>query len=145
LEPAWIVRLAERDQRNAKFAASLDLTLSLFQWRCPTAAARQRRQRLERRACSAEMVEQRAKGARADILTANESQSSRCSSVKSIGSTPSLTPNARSRCRITAKMEPNSYVAKHAINPHSRVYRWDDNRAGVFCALARRSGLFASS
>ena len=72
-------------------------------------------------------------------------QSSRCSSVKSIGSTPSLTPNARSRCRITAKMEPNSYVAKHAINPHSRVYRWDDNRAGVFCALARRSGLFASS
>jgi hypothetical protein len=72
------VRLAERDERNAKFAASLDLTLSLFaranQWRCPTAAARQRRQRLERRACSAEMVEQCAKGARADILTANESQ-----------------------------------------------------------------------
>jgi hypothetical protein len=72
------VRLAERNQRNAKFAASLDLTLSLFaranQRRCPTAAARQRRQRLERRAGSAEMVEQRPKGARADILTADESQ-----------------------------------------------------------------------
>jgi hypothetical protein len=78
MQPVGIVRLAERNQRNAQFAASLDLTLSLFaranQWRCPAAAARQRRQRIERRACSAEMVEQRAKGARADILTADESQ-----------------------------------------------------------------------
>jgi hypothetical protein len=43
--------------------------------RCAGAsAARQRRQSLERRAGSAEMIEQRAKGARADILTADEPQ-----------------------------------------------------------------------
>src|SRR5690348_12850094 len=58
------------------------------------------------------------------------SQSSRCSSVKCIGSMPSLTPNARSPCRITAKMEPNSYVAKHEVNPQSRACCRDDNRAG---------------
>jgi hypothetical protein len=72
------VRLAKRNQRNAKFAASLDLAFGLFaganQWRCPAAAARQARQRLERRARAAEMVEQCAKGARADILTADEAE-----------------------------------------------------------------------
>src|ERR1700746_3373141 len=69
------------------------------------------------------------------------SQSSRCSAVKCIGSMPSLTPNARSRCRITAKMEPNSYVAKHEVNPQSRACCRDDNRAGVSCALAVEAGL----
>jgi hypothetical protein len=72
------VRLAERDQRNAKFAASLDLTFSLFAGanlrRAGAAAACQCRQRFKRRACSAEMVEQRAKGARADIVTADEAE-----------------------------------------------------------------------
>ena len=42
--------------------------------RAGAAAARQRWQRLKRRAGSAEMVEQRAKGAWADILTADEPQ-----------------------------------------------------------------------
>ena len=78
LQPARIVRLAERDQRNPRFAASLDLTFSLFAGanlrRAGAAAACQCRQRFKRRACSAEMVEQRTKGARADILTADESQ-----------------------------------------------------------------------
>jgi hypothetical protein len=78
LQPARIMRLAAYDQCHAKFGASLDLTLGLFagaNLRCAgTAAARQCRQHLERRARSAEMVEQRAKGARADILTADEPQ-----------------------------------------------------------------------
>jgi hypothetical protein len=78
LQPARIMRLAARDQRNAEFAASLDLTFGLFaraNLRCAgAAAARQCRQRFERRACSAEMVEQRAKRTRADILTADEPQ-----------------------------------------------------------------------
>ena len=72
------MRLAACDQGNAKFAASLELSFGLFagaNLRCVgAAAARQCRQRLERRARSAEMVEQRAKGARADILTADEPQ-----------------------------------------------------------------------
>jgi hypothetical protein len=78
--------------------------------------------------------------------TLERGQSSRCSSVNRIGSVPSLTPNAQSTVgRITAKMEPNSYVAKHELNPHSPGCRRDENRAGVSCALARRSGRSASS
>jgi len=72
------VRLAECDQRNAKFAASRDFTLGLLPGanlrRAGAAAAGECRQRLERRARSAKMVEQRAKRARADILAANEPQ-----------------------------------------------------------------------
>ncbi len=78
LQPLRQVRLAERDQRNAKFFASLDLPLGNFARanlrHAGAAAARQAWQRFERRARSAEMIEQRAKGARADILTADEPQ-----------------------------------------------------------------------
>jgi hypothetical protein len=78
LQPARIVRLAECDQGNAKFAASLDLALDFFAGanlrRAGAAAACQRRQRLERGARAAEMIEQRAKSARSDILTADKPQ-----------------------------------------------------------------------
>jgi hypothetical protein len=71
------VRFAACDQRGTKFAASLDLALSLFTRanlrRAGAAAARQCRQRLKRRARSAEMVEQR--GAWADILAADKAES----------------------------------------------------------------------
>ena len=72
------MRLAACDQGNAKFAASLELSFGLFAGanlrRADAAAARQRRQRLKRGAGSAEMIEQGAKGAWADILAADESQ-----------------------------------------------------------------------
>ena len=72
------MRLAACDQGNAKFAASLELSFGLFAGanlrRAGAAAARQRRQRLKRGAGSAEMIEQRAKGAWADILAADEPQ-----------------------------------------------------------------------
>ena len=78
LQPVWIMRLAACDQGNAKFAASLELSFGLFAGanlrRAGAAAARQRRQRLKRGAGSAEMIEQRAKGAWADILAADEPQ-----------------------------------------------------------------------
>jgi len=76
LQPARIVRLAERDQRNAELGASLELPLGLFVganlWGAGAAAARQVRQRRERRTRSAEMIEQRAKSARPHILAADE-------------------------------------------------------------------------
>jgi len=72
------MRLAACDQGNAKFAASLELSFGLFAGanlrRAGAAAARQRRQRLKRRAGSAEMIERRAKGAWSDILAADEPQ-----------------------------------------------------------------------
>src|SRR5262249_28999426 len=127
------------------------------------ATSRQHRQRLERRSCSAIMVEQRAEGAWADILTPGEAKpiESRCSSVKRMGSLPSLTLTPQEVrktkqlqtgwrpvpvCPIVGfKMEPNAHVAKHAAKPHSPVGRRDYNRAGVSCALLHRGGVFASS
>jgi len=72
------MRLAECDQRNAVFAASLALALGRFAGvnlrRTGATAACEARQCLECCARSAEMVEQRAEGPRADILTADEPQ-----------------------------------------------------------------------
>jgi hypothetical protein len=48
--------------------------VSREQRRVPAAAACQHWQRLQRRARSAEMIDQRAKGARADILTADQAE-----------------------------------------------------------------------
>jgi hypothetical protein len=144
------VRLAARDQRNARFAASFDLTFGLFARvnlrRAGAAAARQCRQRLERRACSAKMVEQRAKGAWADILTANEAEPIEALLIRQTYWFYAL---AHPECSVPLpyyRQDGTELICcKTGYKPSQSARRRDDNRAGVSCALARRSGLFASS
>ena len=72
------MRLAACDQGNAKFAASLELSFGLFAGanlrRAGAAAARRIGSASSAARAPAEMIEQRAKGAWADILAADEPQ-----------------------------------------------------------------------
>jgi hypothetical protein len=75
LKAVWIVGLTDSDERSAEFARRLDLALSLLTGinlrRAAASATRQRGQRFERRAGAAEVIDQRAKGARARYYGAN--------------------------------------------------------------------------
>ena len=78
LQARRIVRLPERDQAHAKRAGGLQLALGvgtrIDAGGRGAAAPRQIRHRLERRARAAVMVDERAEGARADIVAADELQ-----------------------------------------------------------------------
>ncbi len=79
LQPRRIAGLAERDERDpepkrrGEFAFGVDARAHLHA-ACETAALRQRRQRLQGRPRAAEMIDQRPKGARADIGAADQAQ-----------------------------------------------------------------------
>jgi hypothetical protein len=78
LQTLRIISFAECDQRHTEFARGFDFLFGPFARadlrRAVAAAASESRQRFERRACAAELIEKRAKRARADILAANEPQ-----------------------------------------------------------------------
>ena len=78
-QPDRVVRLAERDQRNAEPRRRGELALGLVAAAQPrgllrAAAPRHVRQRLKGGTGAAEVIEQRAEGARPDILAADETQ-----------------------------------------------------------------------
>ena len=78
-KPRRIIRFAQRDQGGILAARLGKLALGVFQridFSRPFGATApgESRKRLERRARSAKMIDERAKGARTDILAANEAQ-----------------------------------------------------------------------
>src|SRR6202451_3517673 len=78
LQALRIAGFADGDERDAQFLRGFDLLLGCFARkylrRSPTTAPRQRGQRLERGAGAAEVIDERAKRPRSDVLTADETQ-----------------------------------------------------------------------
>ena len=79
LQPARIVRLPERDESDAERFRRLELALGVLagmdaRGAARAAAAGKIGERRQRRACAAVVVDQRAEGARADIVAADEAK-----------------------------------------------------------------------
>ena len=79
LQPARIFRLSERDESDAERLRRLELALAVLAGMdaggaARAAAAGKSGERRQRRACAAIVVDQRAEGARADIVAADEAK-----------------------------------------------------------------------
>ena len=110
-----IFGLAQRDEAHAEACAPRQLALDLLGGRDadrpPRAAApRQLRQRLQRRARAAAVVDERAKGARAHVLRADQPQPvERCSSVRRGAGVRFAIAQRLPDARFRARRQPRGY------------------------------------